>query len=185
MAGSSSFRTTAPPIPPTTTIRARQVVASQATTRSSRCLIHTVAVAAIITSPTSEPTVRWLYSRIAWYSNGGYQRPKHRGQSGQPSPEPVTRTTPPSVICSTSPTTATASSTNSTLSLHIGVGGAFLSFLSGLSGARFWARAGDSMVVRFRAEKYRPGLARHRRPVQIDRNGRHRHRGPATMVAQK
>ena len=40
---------------------------------------------------------RWLYSSHAPRSAGGMRRPWHRGQSGQPRPEPVTRTTPPTV----------------------------------------------------------------------------------------
>src|SRR4051794_27263959 len=35
---------------------------------------------------------------IGWYSSGGIQRPKQRGQPGQPSPEPVARTRPPTAI---------------------------------------------------------------------------------------
>src|SRR5919108_3345940 len=41
---------------------------------------------------------RWLYSMSAWYSSGGISRPWHFGQSGQPSPERVARTSPPTPI---------------------------------------------------------------------------------------
>src|SRR5881409_2638876 len=34
---------------------------------------------------------------IEWALAGGIQRPKHRGQPGQPRPEPVARTSPPAV----------------------------------------------------------------------------------------
>src|SRR5437870_4457516 len=34
---------------------------------------------------------------IEWALAGGIQRPKHRGHPGQPSPEPVARTSPPVV----------------------------------------------------------------------------------------
>ena len=44
---------------------------------------------------------RWKYSMRVWYSTRGTHEPKHVGQSGQPSPEPVARTTPPHAINST------------------------------------------------------------------------------------
>src|SRR6266513_5372607 len=54
---------------------------------------------AMIRTPVTLPTARCEYSMIAWASAGGYGRPLHSGQSGQPSPDPETRTTPPSAIC--------------------------------------------------------------------------------------
>jgi hypothetical protein len=44
---------------------------------------------------------RCRYSITVWYSSRGTHAPKHVGQSGHPSPEPVARTTPPQAISST------------------------------------------------------------------------------------
>ncbi len=45
---------------------------------------------------TSPVTVRFTNSTRAWYSSGATIRPSAQvGQSGQPSPDPVTRTAPP------------------------------------------------------------------------------------------
>ena len=35
------------------------------------------------------------YSMMAWYWSGGIHRPKHFGQPGHPSPDPVARTSAP------------------------------------------------------------------------------------------
>ena len=86
---------------------------------SERCLTHTRSTAAIIVTPTMAPIVRWLYSIKAWYSNGGIQLPKHVGQSGHPSPDPVTRTALPMVIWIRAPTTLASSKTNNTRSRQI------------------------------------------------------------------
>ncbi len=44
---------------------------------------------------TTEAVSRCEYSMMAWYSSGGTSDPWQRGQSGQPRPESVARTIPP------------------------------------------------------------------------------------------
>jgi len=64
------------------------------------CLAQTQAAAtcARMTVETSAATQRWLDSIQAATLGGGRSCPWHRGQSGQPSPEPVERTMAPTTI---------------------------------------------------------------------------------------
>ena len=65
--------------------------------RSGRRRPSSQAASAVETSSTlvSDAVVRWEYSIMGWRSSGGSRWPWQSGQSGQPSPEPETRTTPP------------------------------------------------------------------------------------------
>src|SRR5262245_5348102 len=97
--GVSSLTTTTPPRPPSTATAISEAVASHATIGlRERYTAHAATTVAMMSTPVIAPTVRWEYSMIAFRSAGGYGRPWHSGQSGQPRPEPVTRTTPPSAI---------------------------------------------------------------------------------------
>ena len=55
--------------------------------------------------PARNASSRCVYSISVWYSARGIHEPKHCGQSGHPSPEPVARTTPPHAIRSRMATT--------------------------------------------------------------------------------
>ena len=68
-------------------------------------------------APETTPSSLCTYSIRVWYSHRGTHRPKHVGQSGQPSPEPVARTTPPQAInVSVEAVVATASFWNRVMS---------------------------------------------------------------------
>src|SRR5712691_9187458 len=98
--GWSSFATTIPPNAPSPTTPISDAVAIQATSgRRVRNTTQASTTVAMIKSPVTVPTARCAYSMIACASAGGYGRPWHRGQSGQPRPDPDTRTRPPRAIC--------------------------------------------------------------------------------------
>src|SRR5438309_3386447 len=50
---------------------------------------------------TRDADRRCEYSTMEWKSSGGYHFPWQRGQSGQPRPEPLARTVPPTPMRST------------------------------------------------------------------------------------
>jgi len=66
--------------------------------RESRRPSQAAAAAARIGGDVGDAVRRWEYSRIVSMHSGGSRLPGHRGQSWQPSPDPVTRTTPPTTI---------------------------------------------------------------------------------------
>ena len=68
--------------------------------------------ATITTTDTSPVTSRLTYSMVAWpadsWNSWGASLPSAQvGQSGQPRPEPVTRTAPPDTMIAASRTSAT------------------------------------------------------------------------------
>lgn len=67
--------------------------AGRRTQRSLRRLSQAAAAAARIGGDVGDAVRRWEYSRIASMHSGGSRLPEHKGRSGQPSPDPVTRTT--------------------------------------------------------------------------------------------
>ena len=69
---------------------------------------HASAPAATAASPTSPEISRLPYSIHACVSSGGTAPPKHFGQSGQPRPEPVSRTAAPVKTISVSAARATS-----------------------------------------------------------------------------
>src|SRR3954465_12798904 len=100
--GSSPEWMIQPPISAWTTNRGSSATASHAVTRSTGLLRISdhppTAASARDARPARNARSRWVYSISVWYSNRGIHRPKHVGQSGHPSPEPVARTMPPHAI---------------------------------------------------------------------------------------
>ena len=98
--GARSCATTTPPNAPSPTTPISEAAASHATLGLRvRKTTHAMITVAMMSTPVTLPTARCEYSMIACISAGGYGRPWHNGQSGHPSPEPETRTTPPRAIC--------------------------------------------------------------------------------------
>src|SRR5919197_5913146 len=91
--------TTIPPRIASVTIKANAATAGTTIQRILRYATR-AATARIPTRMLSTITSdRWLNSISAWYSTGGSRRPgSHPGQLGQPSPEPVARTSAPTPI---------------------------------------------------------------------------------------
>ena len=107
--GAGSSVSTVMPPRITCTIRATTATAmSRFSPAESRCLNHTSAAHATTSTPTTLAVRRWEYSMRTWYSNGGMICPWQRGQSGQPRPDSVARTSPPMVIRANVTTTVTA-----------------------------------------------------------------------------
>ena len=73
-------------------------MAGTKTQRSCRYLTQAEMNKNTISGPTRKDAVmRWEYSMMAFVSNGGKMPPSQPGQSGQPRPDSVTRTTPPRI----------------------------------------------------------------------------------------
>ena len=51
-----------------------------------------------MTTTSRKAVNRCEYSMTGWYLSGGNHLPKHLGQPGHPSPDPVARTSPPMAI---------------------------------------------------------------------------------------
>ena len=110
-AGSSCVAMIQPPIAAWITKSGARPTASHAATLGTaracpptraRARDHAPTTARAIDKPAeTTASSRWKYSMRVWYSTRGTHEPKHVGQSGQPSPEPVARTTPPHAINST------------------------------------------------------------------------------------
>ena len=98
-----------PPIAACVTNSGSRITAMMAAGRSTsrrRSSDHAPAIPnARVKQPATKASSRCVYSINVWYSTRGIQEPKHCGQSGQPSPEPVARTTPPHAIRSRMATT--------------------------------------------------------------------------------
>src|SRR4029453_13148301 len=93
----SFHQTTNAPITAWARTRTRAATAARRTTRSWPVRQAATTPSATRTM-TTEATSRWECSIQGWSSAGGTSRPKQRGQSGQPSPESVARTRPPTAI---------------------------------------------------------------------------------------
>src|SRR6266567_3885134 len=61
-------------------------------------VVHATTTVSATSTITTAATSRWECSIQACRFGGGVSLPKHRGQSGQPSPESVARTSPPTAI---------------------------------------------------------------------------------------
>ena len=85
-------------------------IARSRSVRSSRWRSSVTATVAITSTPTIAAAVRCEYSMIAVFSAGGNSSPWQSGQSGQPSPEPVVRTTAPMPISTRVATAVVAAS---------------------------------------------------------------------------
>ena len=111
-------------------------------------------------------------------SNGGTILPWHRGQSGQPSPESVTLTTPPNTTCATEATrAATARARNSFCAPRVGLGCRIKSPRLSLKKTRPRSQSGQSTTARKRASTRRKPPTRSRAdPLGSDVGGT---RGPA------
>ena len=93
----SSVNTVTPPRMAATITRTKAAMALRRTTGLSRKCSHDRAAVAATNRLRTDAERRWLYSIRVGTLNGGMICPWHRGQSGQPSPESVTLTTPPKV----------------------------------------------------------------------------------------
>src|SRR5437879_2408031 len=82
--------------------------AGQNSEATERYFTQAKTATAITRTMTMDAEARCEYSMMAWKVSGGYHLPWQRGQSGQPSPDPVPRTVPPAPI-STSVITVVAS----------------------------------------------------------------------------
>ena len=93
----SSVSTVTPPNPAWTKTRTRAKLAPPTSHLSRRYANQAAQQVANTKGPTkTEATSLWLYSMIASVLKGGTTLPWQSGQSGQPRPDPVTLTTPPS-----------------------------------------------------------------------------------------
>ncbi|HEX2158001.1 MAG TPA: hypothetical protein VHS79_13660 [Actinomycetes bacterium] len=93
----SFHQTTNAPIMAWASTRSRAATAARRTTRSWP--VRQAATTSQATSTmTTEAISRWECSIQACSSAGGTSLPKQRGQSGQPSPESVARTSPPTAM---------------------------------------------------------------------------------------
>src|SRR5215217_1082146 len=88
-------RTTTAPSAAWNTNSGTTSAAGHTSSRRSRKRSRTTTAWTARRTPETSASDRCVYSISAWYWNGGIQRPKHFGQSGQPSPEPLARTRPP------------------------------------------------------------------------------------------
>ena len=95
-AGSSSHTTTAPRAIWIASRTGTRVAGSRK--RRWRCHSQATAGTAKIRALVTAAARRWAYSIKGPASRGGTSCPWQVGQSGQPSPEPVTRTTAPAVM---------------------------------------------------------------------------------------
>ena len=95
ISGGSSWRTVMPPRMTWKTSSTDAAVAGQRMDRCCRYRSHATTRVASTSSPTTEAASRCVYSMRTSRSKGGMTCPWHMGQSGQPKPDPVTRTTPP------------------------------------------------------------------------------------------
>ena len=109
MGAGSSVSTVMPPSTTCTASAATATAISRFSPVDSRCFTHTRTAHATTRAPTTLATSRCEYSMRTWYSNGGMICPWQSGQSGQPRPDSVARTTPPSVISPNVAATVTAS----------------------------------------------------------------------------
>ena len=81
------------------------------TQRSCRYRIQAAMNRNRIKGPTrNDAVIRWEYSMSALVSRGGKIPPSQPGQSGQPRPDSVTRTTPPRITNPNAATTVNAES---------------------------------------------------------------------------
>jgi hypothetical protein len=94
LAGSSA-RIRIRPIPAWINTTTTASAAGHSTPRSVRARRHATHAVARIRSPATAAARRCEYSISVLSSKGGIHEPKHLGQSGQASPDPVARTTPP------------------------------------------------------------------------------------------
>src|SRR5216684_3433847 len=72
--------------------------AGQNSEATERYFTQAKTATAITSTMTMDAEARCEYSTMAWKVSGGYHLPWQRGQSGQPSPDPVPRTVPPTPI---------------------------------------------------------------------------------------
>ena len=96
VAPGSSLNTVAPPSPAWAITSPKASVAGTTTQRSRRYRTQAAMHRKSIRGPTTnDAVIRWEYSMMALVSRGGKMPPSQPGQSGQPRPDSVTRTTPP------------------------------------------------------------------------------------------
>src|SRR5205807_1762531 len=69
--------------------------AGQNSEATERYFTQAKTATAITSTMTMDADARCEYSTMAWKVSGGYHLPWQRGQSGQPRPDPVPRTVPP------------------------------------------------------------------------------------------